>query len=892
MAPSKAAKQASVAALKVKNKMINTSSFLKISLKTNNKALAVALAAEKEKSRVLEKATVHFQKQIEELCFELAAKKHKQRQLIEQLSTVTNLQNQTQKHLDIMAILFASDSDSPKLCEYQTPATKVGDEILPEEILSEQKPSQSNILASCTLQQSTEDPKLPMNNVAILKQVTNSVSRVSIHGDKMCNSMHPAPVPSLTITRPFSSSKDGDNTGPIFQCKESVQSCSENPRSVISAFEHIEQPEKTVFLNTTMEQTISAASEIVTVMDPAKKKNGKNTPEDHMSLKGKTQVYASQIPRLKKLGLTNLKEKGIGKIRNKMDVEVDDTSPPGVDERLNIVLNPKSMASSEPVFLKTQEDIEAMPKLNCRRSSAKSRKRSSLRRKTFFISDIPSNESNLERERDYLESANTVKSPESQNQETIRTMQSDHNKEDVRSDNLYLDVAVKNNTNISYRKKSKKASQTTRKTFDLSSYCESHDANMEEVEVSERDKENLGHEHPQLPAQAVTQDPQWVTQKSRTHLSENEQQQQEIPVPKSVEKLKSKYRGTFLITSNNSNSECNASAVDGTEMTGKETVKPTADKPSSSGNKSVSAVHSPKASVSCKRPREAIKNTENRDLSLPLNDETFDQFPYFQIPKKAKMDQTKTPKNKSNQEGSNTRKKGSARGNKKNNKGPDKNVDCRNSPCHSENDPPEIHEAAANPELADCFFDDQEDEFHTCVDKTKQRMKRNPKHYKTPSHGRKTKNTRETFVVYSHVSSQHNVENDNSLKTPQQNQELITNEMPPWMDVQFPLAEMDSVICSPRRETTSTTGASATPPNKSQAERILTSLINTVLTPDNEDGRKATRRRGPVNYKEPPLNCKLRRGDNFTETKFLSSPVFKEKKSKKTSTKQKVKTAS
>lgn len=60
----------------------DTSSFFKVSLKTNNKALALALETQKERNRQLEKEIMYLQKQVEGLCFELATKKYKHRKLV------------------------------------------------------------------------------------------------------------------------------------------------------------------------------------------------------------------------------------------------------------------------------------------------------------------------------------------------------------------------------------------------------------------------------------------------------------------------------------------------------------------------------------------------------------------------------------------------------------------------------------------------------------------------------------------------------------------------------------------------------------------------------------------------------------------------------------------
>ncbi|XP_043104080.1 uncharacterized protein sgo2 [Puntigrus tetrazona] len=60
--------------------------------------------------------------------------------------------------------------------------------------------------------------------------------------------------------------------------------------------------------------------------------------------------------------------------------------------------------------------------------------------------------------------------------------------------------------------------------------------------------------------------------------------------------------------------------------------------------------------------------------------------------------------------------------------------------------------------------------------------------------------------------------------------------------------------------------------------RVMKSLTNTE---SNSDCGRTRRRAAPVSYKEPTLNCKMRRGDKYSDTKFLNSPVFKDKKKKK-----------
>lgn len=60
----------------------DTSSFSKVSLKTNNKALASALEIQKEKSKQLEMANVYLLKEVRAFHLQLATRRHKERKMV------------------------------------------------------------------------------------------------------------------------------------------------------------------------------------------------------------------------------------------------------------------------------------------------------------------------------------------------------------------------------------------------------------------------------------------------------------------------------------------------------------------------------------------------------------------------------------------------------------------------------------------------------------------------------------------------------------------------------------------------------------------------------------------------------------------------------------------
>ncbi|NXN33528.1 SGO1 protein, partial [Nycticryphes semicollaris] len=69
---------------------------------------------------------------------------------------------------------------------------------------------------------------------------------------------------------------------------------------------------------------------------------------------------------------------------------------------------------------------------------------------------------------------------------------------------------------------------------------------------------------------------------------------------------------------------------------------------------------------------------------------------------------------------------------------------------------------------------------------------------------------------------------------------------------------------------------------------IQSSCTSSPQTLEENSAAPSRRQRATICYKEPSLGGKLRRGDQFTDTQFLHSPIYKVKKKKSFKSKSKL----
>ncbi|XP_071368275.1 shugoshin 2A [Centroberyx affinis] len=366
----------------------DTSSFFKVSLKTNNKDLAVALQTQKERSRQLEMDAVYLQKQVEALCFELASRRYKHRKL--DLSELSD--------------------------DYNRQSVDTNDDNMQMERPTVQLPPQPELSRDemCPTKQTTMDPSekdtstnivgiqsRPSKSSHTCKDTTNDMERPL--------SPHMQAIPTRTscqssslrdeverLSKIFSQSLFDINSVPCLQNGHtpSVDKTSEKPQpsvsddvvyhpssSVIATEPEHDNGQKTMLLNTMMEMTLSNATEIVTVETKGKEngsssklKRKKNTHTKNVAVvkavkedkKNKEQVSGDENRKSADSGLTEMQSAPTVTLLQAdnltqeafTDTEIIKLQPHNAQSRTNITSrNPKLNNSEACNRQKTSKEI-------------------------------------------------------------------------------------------------------------------------------------------------------------------------------------------------------------------------------------------------------------------------------------------------------------------------------------------------------------------------------------------------------------------------------------------------------------------------------------------------------------------------------------------------------